>query len=115
MREASPPRTPGRRYSRAVLRSSSLAHIHVTRSGDRLDDLWLRRIALDLLAEPRHTDVDAAVEGLPISVMRQIQQLVAGQHPVGVSGEGVQQVKFHRGQAEFFAILANQLVGIEIE
>ena len=84
-------------------------------SRDRLDDLRLRRIALDLFAEPRHANVDAAVEGLPVASMRQIQQLVARQHLVGVSGKGVQQVKLHRCQAEFFAVSAHQLVGIQIE
>src|SRR6516162_9629695 len=115
MPAASPHRNRRRRSSRRVQRSSSLAHIHVTRSRDRLDDLWLSRIALDLLAEPRYANIDAAVEGLPVAPMRQIQQLVAGQHLVRVSGEGMQQVKLHRRQAEFFTISAHQLVGIEIE
>jgi hypothetical protein len=30
-------------------------------------------------------------------------------------GEGMQQIELHRGQPEFPAILANQLVGVEIE
>src|SRR3974390_996623 len=115
MPAASPHRSRGRRSSRAALRSSSLAHIHVTRSRDRLDDLWLSRIALDLFAEPRHANIDAAVEGLPVASMRQIQQLVAGQHLVRVSGKGMQQVKLHRCQAKLFTIPTDELVGVEIE
>src|SRR6516164_10984961 len=115
MRGASPPRTRGRPSFHAMLRSSSLAHVHVTRPRNGLDDLRLCGITLDLLAQTRHANVDAAVEGLPVAPMRQIEELVAGQHLVGVSGEGMQQVKLHRGQAEFSAIPTNELVGIEIE
>src|SRR6516162_4478541 len=114
MRGASPPRTPGLSFC-AVPRSSSVTHIHIAYPGYCLDDLWLCRIALDLFAEPRHTDVDAAVEGLPVTVVRQIQELVARQYLVWMPGEGMQQVKLHRRQAEFFAIPADKFVGIEIE
>src|SRR5215831_1759184 len=115
MRGAWPPRTPGRRSSCAVLRSSSVTHIHVASPWDCLDDLRLCRIALDLLTQPRHPNINAAVKGLPVTVVRQIQELVARQYLVGMPGEGMQQVKLHGGQAEFFAIPANELVGVEIE
>jgi hypothetical protein len=60
-------------------RSSRVAHIHVAGSADRLNDLRLCRVALDFLAEPGHADVDAAVEGLPVAPMRQLEKLVAPQ------------------------------------
>src|SRR4029077_3040501 len=95
--------------------SSSVAHIHIARPRDRLYELRLCRVALDLLAEPCHADVDAAVEGLPVAPMRQVEELAARQHLVGMPGERVQQVELHRRQAELLAILANELGGLELE
>src|SRR5262245_54735737 len=54
---------------------------------NRLDQGGVLRIRLDLAPKPADLDVDAAVEGCGGAAAGEIDQLVAGQHPLGPLGK----------------------------
>ncbi len=59
--------------------------------------------------------VDAAIEGFPVAVRRQVEPLVAAQDAVGMLGKGLQQVEFDAGQRNLIALGVKQFVGVEVE
>src|SRR5687768_13512926 len=76
-----------RRHVIAILeaRSQSLHGLrdeHVADAPHGLDRLGLVGIVLDPPAQARYSNVDAAIIGMPIAVLRQVQDLVARQDSV---------------------------------
>ncbi len=59
--------------------------------------------------------VNAAIEGFPVAVRRQVEPLVAAQDAVGMLGKGLQQVEFDAGQRNLIALGVKQFVGVEVE
>ena len=72
-------------------------------------------IGLDLAPQPRDADVDAAVERLPVLVVREVEQAVPAQHPVRMVGEGFLEIVFHAGDRHVLAGGVVQPVRLEIE
>src|SRR3546814_16628077 len=81
--------------------SALRGRVDVAGAAHGLDDLRLGRIALDLAADAGDADVDAAVEGLPVAIVREVPELVAGQPAVGGVRRGLQPVELPSGQADF--------------
>src|SRR5580765_4018233 len=65
---------------------------NVARAAHRLDHARPRRVVLHLAPQPGDADVDRAIEGLPVAVARDAEQLVAGEHLVGMLGERLEQI-----------------------
>ena len=53
--------------------------------------------------------------GFPAPVMRQLEQLIAVEHPVRVFGKDLQKSVFHRGDGDLLAGAVEQLVSVEVE
>ena len=60
---------------------------HIAATADGFDHLRLLGIWLKLLAQPRDTDIHAAIERVPVPVLRGVQDLVPGKHAIGMRGE----------------------------
>src|SRR4051812_8074430 len=67
--------------------SAGLQDEDVTHAVHRLDRLRSLRVLLDLAAQAGDPDIDAAVERLVTTPMREFEQPVAGQHAVGITEE----------------------------
>src|SRR3954471_22594965 len=64
----------------------------------RLDERVLRGVAVDLVSQPPHEDVDRAVAmGLP-AASDLLQQLVAGRHSAAVERQGIEELELGRRQ-----------------
>ncbi|MCY1301705.1 hypothetical protein D9M70_513310 [compost metagenome] len=48
-------------------------------------------------------------------MLGEVQQLIAGQRPVGALGEGLQKVELHGGEGDFLARCVEQLAALQIE
>src|SRR3546814_19696590 len=94
--------------------SALRGRVDVAGAAHGLDDLRLGRIALDLAADAGDADVDAAVEGLPVAIVREVQELVAGQHAVGVVRAGLQQVELPAGPGNVAAVAVAKLLRFEV-
>ena len=79
---------------------------------DRPRPIGLR---LDLLAQPVHTDIDAAIERVVAAPVREVEQLLARQNPVGMVGKCLQQVELHGGDRHLAAIQRKQAAQLQVE
>ena len=80
---------------------SCLGHRDLDRYGEdiafsphRLDVGWLARIVAEPLAQAAHQKVDRTVEQLGIAALREVQDLVAVEHALGMIDEDPQQPVF---------------------
>src|SRR5262245_37528358 len=72
-------------------------------------------IGLDLLAQPQHAQIDAAIERVPIALLAYPQDALAREGAVRVSGERLQQVELERRHRDFLSLLVGQPVRGEVE
>src|SRR5262249_45473778 len=82
----------------------SLAHEYVPGPPDRLQHLWLIRIAFDLSSQPHDPEVDASVEHFITSIVGKVQELLPAEHAVGMLCESPEQIEFRIGKGGFVAI-----------
>jgi len=78
-------------------------HEDVAPAPNRLDELRIVGVGLDLLAQPADLHVDRAIEGRRLAAACLLEQEVARQHAAGVSREGAQEVELAAGQRHVFA------------
>src|SRR5690606_35448292 len=95
--------------------SGASGHQHVADAAQGTDDLRLLRVVLELAAQAGDADADGAIEGVPVAVLGQVEQLVAGQRPVRTLGEGLQQVELHGGQIDLPAVLVQLPAALQIQ
>jgi hypothetical protein len=79
------------------------------------DGLWFGRISLDFASQACNPDVDTTVKGLPVAVVRHIQELVTGEHAVRMRGEDLQEVKLHGGYRYLLALQSAELMGFKVQ
>ena len=81
----------------------------VTAAPDGLDQFRVAGVGFDLLAQAADVIVDAALERAEIAMLAEVEQLVAGQHPLGMRDEGEQQIIFSGRERDLASVLADQL------
>src|SRR6185437_4679052 len=89
-----PARDAGRPGS-AVAAASYAPHLgrkRIAAAPNRLDQLRLARIAFELLAQTADVIVDAPLERAEITMLRQIEQLVAREHAPWMGNQRKQQI-----------------------
>src|SRR5215831_16471180 len=74
--------------------SCSVGHEDVPLVADRPDEPGMLRIGLDLFAQAHDAKVDAAVEGISVALLMQVEDLVSRQWPVRMLRERLEQVEF---------------------
>ena len=88
---------------------------NVTFAPHGLDGLRLGGLSLDLASNAGDTDVDAAVEGFSVAAVGQIQEPIAGQHPVGVSRKSLEKSELQAGDRDFRTIRIEALGRCQIQ
>jgi hypothetical protein len=81
---------------------------HVAAAAHGLDQLGVAAVILQLAAQAADGDVDGAVERPGLAAAQQVQQHVAGQHPVGALHQGDQQVVFAPRERHFDGVRVEQ-------
>ena len=101
------------------LRGSSLGNEYVDAIAHRADHARIVGIVAELAAEAADLDVHAAIEGGRIPVIKQVEQLIAAEHAIGMGEPGLKQLEFPRGQRHRFALVVAQShateIGVEAE
>ena len=72
-------------------------------------------IGLELAAEAGDTVVDGAVVAVVVAGRGEAHELVAGEHPAGVGGEGGDEVDLHRAEVDRPAGRVEKAEGAEVE
>src|SRR6185503_6506001 len=81
----------------------------VTAGPDRPDELRFTWVALNLLPQAAHQHVDAALVRPRDAPLREVEKLVARQHPAGAFAKGVQEVELGSRDRDLGALRAEQL------
>ncbi|KAF1854083.1 hypothetical protein Lal_00005300 [Lupinus albus] len=98
--------------------SAQPAHVageQVTGAIDRLDQPRRAGILLDLLADARDADIDAAVIGEIVAILIRALQMLARQHALGRLQQHQQKRGLRRGQAFLPAVVGGQRQVAEVE
>lgn len=95
--------------------SDTFRREHVTNAAGGLDVARARWLGLDLAAQARHTDVDAAIERIVAVAVCQLQELIAGENAVRILCEGLQQVEFHGRQCNRQATAIGQAASLQVD
>ena len=75
---------------------------------DRLDDLRMRGIDLDLLAQAADQIVDRAIENFGLAPAHQVEQPVTAHHLPRMAHQRVEQMIFARRQRNLIALAVNE-------
>src|SRR5688500_17838741 len=75
----------------------------VAEPADRQDVLGVRRVALDLAAQPAHVDVHQPLVAEDVVAPHPVEQLLARQHPPALVGQLAQQPELRTGQVHLLA------------
>ena len=87
----------------------------VADAADGLDQLRVLGVGLELAAEAGDAVVDRAVVALVVARRRQAEEVVAGEDPAGVGGEGGDEVDLHRAEIDRVAGGVAQAEGAQVE
>jgi hypothetical protein len=88
---------------------------HIADVSHCLDQCRPLRVALYFAAKASHLHVDAAIERVGIAAAGVVEQLFAGERPVGPGRECYQQIEFTPGQINRIAGIRNQRSSVTIE
>src|SRR5438105_4333737 len=70
----------------------------VAPAAHRLDQCRVAGVGFQLLAQSSNLRVDGPVVSRPIAALRQLDKLIAAEHPVGMTREGAQQLELPGGE-----------------
>jgi hypothetical protein len=87
----------------------------VALAGHCNDQARLLGIGLDLFPQPADQHVDAAIERIGPLAAQSVEQIVAAQHPRGMTSELAQQRKFAAGEGNVAPTSVGEQASVEIE
>ena len=93
----------------------TLGREDVAGAADGPNDARVVRIGLDLAPDARDPHVDSAVEGVRVASVGEIEQALAGEHPAGMIGEGLEEVELRSGERVVDAVVVLEHARLEVE
>jgi hypothetical protein len=73
------------------------------------------RVGLDLLANAGDADVDRPVERFRIAGLGEVEETLAGQHPLRVLGEGFEEAELRGGERVLVLLLIAERPRVQVE
>src|SRR5437899_5104464 len=72
-------------------------------------------IGLDFLAQPHDSEIHAAIEWVPISLLVEIEDVFARERSVGVFRKRFEQIKLQRGHRDLSTLFIREAVCSDVE
>src|SRR5437016_9228529 len=88
---------------------------HIALVAHGLDELRVARIFIELLPHAAHLKVDRALERIRIASLREIEQLVAAEHTLGMLEKNLEQAKLRARQDDDDILRVDEMPCGEIE
>ena len=88
---------------------------HVAFVAHGLDELRIARIFVELLSNAAHLQVDRALERVRVASLREVEQLVATEHALGMLEEDLEQAKLRTRQHDDDALRIDEMPCGEVE